>query len=253
VTDLATAGGLATFLTAFVGVDSQSEDLRPLIDNQTAPLIMTIPGNSVFVNVGQWLAYGGCPGINTFDAVYTRAGGTRLAEFTNTAGGTNAYDYSAATLFPNSTFNSRVISMPYDFMYVYTDPNEAGGKDAGSLSARSRLLGDVLTYFGVPLNPGDAVGVPDAAVFSVSNYPNPFNPSCMIEYTMPRAGHLSVKVYNVRGELVRTLVDGHAEAGPGAIVWNGTSDSGAAQASGVYFYEARTGNEVRVNKMALVK
>jgi flagellar hook assembly protein FlgD len=57
----------------------------------------------------------------------------------------------------------------------------------------------------------------------------------------------------LRGALVRTLVDEVRPAGEGQAVWDGKNAQGAQAASGVYFYEARTGDEVQIRKMALVK
>ena len=86
------------------------------------------------------------------------------------------------------------------------------------------------------------------------NHPNPFNPSTTIKYSMPRDGHLKLCVYNVRGQLVKTLIDGVRPAGADqAVAWDGTDHLGNAAASGLYFYEARTGSEVKVGKMTLVK
>ena len=110
----------------------------------------------------------------------------------------------------------------------------------------------MLTYFGVPLNPGDVSSVPGAEKFAVSNYPNPFNPSTTIKYTVAKPGHLTLKIYNVRGELVKTLIDGHVDVSS-SIEWDGSNNAGAKVSSGVYFYEARMGGEVKVAKMALVK
>ena len=56
----------------------------------------------------------------------------------------------------------------------------------------------------------------------------------------------------MRGRLVRTLVDGHVDR-DGFVMWNGTDESGAAVASGVYFSEARLGGKVKIGKMMLVK
>ncbi len=70
---------------------------------------------------------------------------------------------------------------------------------------------------------------------------------------MPKTGHLSLKIYNVRGELVRTLIDESRAAGADHIMWDGSNDQGSNVSSGVYFYEARTAGEVQVSKMALVK
>ena len=85
------------------------------------------------------------------------------------------------------------------------------------------------------------------------NYPNPFNPSTRINFTAPRKGHLSIKVYNIRGELVRTLVDGQVPAGAGHVVWDGRDHGGAGVASGIYLYQVKGFGENVTEKMALVK
>ena len=241
------------FLNDYFGVTLVQTDLRPAIDGQAVPLVQVMATQPVFATVDSWLAYGGCLSYNTFDGVTVNSGAVQLAEFIDPNGQTGQYTYSAATLYVHPTSGSRVITLPYDLMFVYNDPNE-GSKAGAGLNARARLLNDVLIYFGVPFTQADATPTPTAPEpFLVKNYPNPFNPTTKIEFNMPKAGHLSLKVYNVRGELVRTLVDGHAEQGPGFVMWDGSNNNGAAQASGVYFYEARAAGEVKVSKMALVK
>jgi flagellar hook assembly protein FlgD len=84
------------------------------------------------------------------------------------------------------------------------------------------------------------------------SWPNPFNPVTRIAYEMPRAGHLSLKVYDLKGQLVRTLIDERIETS-GHVMWDGTDDRGRRVGSGVYFAEARTAGQVKVQKMALVK
>ena len=246
--DLTQSGSQSlTFLEDQMGLSLISSDLRPLIGGQTTPRILAEGGNPVFQTTTSWLAYGGCVAINTFDAVEPIGTATRLAQFTDPSGLGNQYIYSAATL--NETFTgSRIISMPYDFNYIWSTPDTPA-----AATGRVNLLGEILAYFGVSGQPGDISGVPDAAVFAVRNYPNPFNPATSIEFTMPRRGHFSLKVYNVRGELVRTLVDEMREQGTDRVTWDGTNDAGRQVSSGVYFYEARTGDKVKVQKMALVK
>jgi len=85
------------------------------------------------------------------------------------------------------------------------------------------------------------------------NYPNPFNPVTTIAYSMAEAGHASVKVYNVRGQLVRTLVDGPCEAGNHSVVWNGRDNDNRAVSSGVYFYRLEAPGLTRVRKALLLK
>ncbi len=247
--DLAQSGSATlTFLEDYMGVSAVTTDVRPLIGNQATPLVKVISGNPVFTGVLQtWIAYGGCFLINTFDGVNVFGTGQRLAEFDDPEGG--QFPYSAATLNIMSS-GSRAISMPLDFMFVYTDPAAAGN----ALPGRAQLLRDVLAYFGIAGDPLNVSPVPPVITFQTSNYPNPFNPSTTIKYSMPAAGHLKLSIYNVRGHLVKTLIDGNRPAGADqTVVWDGTNNQGGGVSAGIYFYEARTGGEVKVKKMALVK
>ncbi len=84
-------------------------------------------------------------------------------------------------------------------------------------------------------------------------YPNPFNPTTTIAYELPEPAHVTLSVYNVRGQLVRTLVDERQGAGPGSVVWNGTNRFGQAVGSGVYVYRLTAGDVQRSRKMVLLK
>ena len=255
-TDLAQSGSTTLLvLDHWMGNILSSNDVRPLIGGQATALVRRTGDevtNPVFKTATSWIAYGGCPGINTFDAITPGTGAVSLAEFTNSAGVGGVYPFSAATLKVNAEKNSHVITMPYGFANIWTDPSSSS-KIAASLPGRGQVMKDILDYFGVAINPPAATPAPEVVAFSTRNFPNPFNPTTKIEFTMPREGHLSLKVYNVRGELVRTLVDEVVAEGPGFKMWNGTNDNGATMSSGVYFYEARTDSDVKVQKMALVK
>lgn len=85
------------------------------------------------------------------------------------------------------------------------------------------------------------------------NYPNPFNPTTAIDFSLPRSGDVELKVFNVLGQRVATLVDGHREAGEHSIMWNGTDDSGAPVTSGVYFYRLQFEESQHSRKMLLMK
>lgn len=85
-------------------------------------------------------------------------------------------------------------------------------------------------------------------------YPNPFNPTTSISYTLPMAKEISLKVYNVRGELVSVLVDNQRiEAGTHNIVWNATNIYGSPLATGVYVYTLTYGNFTKSEKVTLLK
>ena len=247
--DLAQAGtATQTLLEQYMGVNVTTSDLRSLIGNQMTPTVRIIAGNPVFGGTLQtWVAYGGCFGINTFDGVNMFGSGQRIAEFVDPNGGD--YGFAAATLNVMGS-GSRAVSMPVDLMYVYTDPAAAGNL----LPGRAQLLKDVLAYFGVTGLPQNVSPVLPGITFQTSNYPNPFNPSTTIKYSMPNAGHLKLSIYNVRGHLVKTLIDGVRPAGADQTVeWDGTDERGSSAASGVYFYEARAMGDVRIGKTTLLK
>jgi FlgD Ig-like domain len=88
---------------------------------------------------------------------------------------------------------------------------------------------------------------------TAQNYPNPFNPSTTIEFTVRERSKVSLKIYNVAGQLVRTLVDG--DRAPGAVhkvAWDGRNDAGTTVSSGVYFYKLVTSDFTQTRKMVLL-
>ena len=87
-----------------------------------------------------------------------------------------------------------------------------------------------------------------------NNYPNPFNPATTIQYALPQAADVELTVYNVVGQVVRTLVAQHQSAGRYTVAWDATDDGGHSLSSGMYFYHLQAGDEFReVRKMLLLK
>ena len=94
--------------------------------------------------------------------------------------------------------------------------------------------------------------------FSLSvNHPNPFNPETRIQYmvqsTKVNPIHTTLSVYNILGQLVRTLVDEPKESGTFEVVWDGKDENGNDVASGVYLYRLAAGNFVQTRKMVLLR
>jgi hypothetical protein len=85
------------------------------------------------------------------------------------------------------------------------------------------------------------------------NSPNPFNPTTTIRYELGAPGNVTLRVYDLRGRVVRTLVDANRASGPHSVVWDGRDDRGIRAASGVYFYRLDTGGSVISKKMVLVE
>jgi hypothetical protein len=87
------------------------------------------------------------------------------------------------------------------------------------------------------------------------NYPNPFNPSTTIAYDIPEGDNIQVqlKVYNMRGQLVRTLVEETKSEGSYQIQWDGSDNYGRRVSSGVYFYRIKAGEFSKTRKMVILK
>jgi hypothetical protein len=85
------------------------------------------------------------------------------------------------------------------------------------------------------------------------NYPNPFNPETNIRFSLKEAAKVSIEIYNVKGQLVRKLVNDVRDAGDHAVVWNGVDNNGRAVSSGVYYYKMSTGKYSSTKKMILMK
>jgi hypothetical protein len=85
------------------------------------------------------------------------------------------------------------------------------------------------------------------------NYPNPFNPTTTISYSIPQDGNVELIVYNIRGQKVKTLVTGTQPAGVYNVTWNGKDDNGKRASSGLYFYKLNSSGKTAVKKMLLLK
>lgn len=96
--------------------------------------------------------------------------------------------------------------------------------------------------------PAPIVSKPDNDFSLKQNYPNPFNPSTTIEYTVPVNTHVTLKIYDILGKEVGTLVDRDQNSGSYIVIWNASNLS-----SGVYFYKLVAGNNVQTKRMLLSK
>jgi len=85
------------------------------------------------------------------------------------------------------------------------------------------------------------------------NYPNPFNPSTDIRFDLPEAIRVELKIFNILGQEVVTLVDDVRAAGAYRILWDGKNAGGLSVASGVYIYQLKTGNFQDAKKMVLIR
>lgn len=87
----------------------------------------------------------------------------------------------------------------------------------------------------------------------MQNYPNPFNPSTTISYQLPKEERVSLKIYNILGQEVRTLVNQKQAAGFHSVVWDGKDNLGHAATSGIYITRIQAGSFMKSMKMTLIK
>jgi len=114
---------------------------------------------------------------------------------------------------------------------------------------------DRIDFLDYPTDVGDTEKVADVikAVHLFQNYPNPFNPETRIRFELPARGRVKLRIYSVKGQLIRTLVEKDMAAGSHSILWDGRDDSDRAVASGVYFYSLSTPKVNESRKMILLR
>ncbi len=178
--------------------------------------VIRVAGNQVLVG-GDFSTAGGPPASNL-----ARWAGT----WTELGGGTD----------------DRVLAMA-----VTPDGVYVGGAFTTAGTTTSRRIGLWTEEFPTPVDRAPA------ALRLEQNAPNPFNPQTTIRYMLDRPGRTLLRVYDVRGARVRTLVDEPQGAGAHAVDWDGRDDRGRAVASGVYFYRLETPAGHLTRKMTILK
>jgi hypothetical protein len=236
----------AVALLATCGVSLVNGSYYNLTGGRTAGGVVTplVTGVGIYAGLSYY-AFGGCPIINGFDVLEKN--------------GTAAYslqlpDYEDETYYigiSNSQLNDAEYPMRTSFIGNSMQIVRTG---AMSVPARSYLVEKTWNFFQNPVDED----ITDADIVPVKyalmqNYPNPFNPTTTISFNLPEKANVSLKIYNVAGQLVRTLTDQSWDAGSHEIKWNGTNDLGSSVASGVYFYKIETSSFQSTKKMVLLK
>ena len=240
-------GGRLMFLTG-----SLSEDITIMIK---LPQIARIEGNTVA----------------EFQSAYLHRGIASAAEFIVSVNGDTVSPYY---------FDSPVsVSLPYKrglltklglnseniTMAFYSDT--AGFDTTGITnvvidSSRNRIIADVahfstLVLYGETETTGIDEIISKSQIpneFSLEqNYPNPFNPETKIIYQIPKISRVTIKIYNILGQEVRTLVDKEQTMGEYKVIWDGKNNSGIPLSSGIYIYQLRTKDFINSKRMILLR
>jgi len=156
--------------------------------------------------------------------------------------------------YSGGSIGSYLLSEVASLTYGTTDlkVNTTGGTDSYPLSTivRVEYLPDgTVTGVGEP-----GVGAsPIVQAHLSQNFPNPLNPQTQIAFDLKIAGHAEIRIYDVRGALVRTLVDEKRPAGHQELRWDGLDDDGEVVASGPYFYRLTAPGVDESRKMVVVR
>jgi hypothetical protein len=142
--------------------------------------------------------------------------------------------------------------------FALFDIRDEGTPDMTAFDYVGNILGAVLSG-GCAQGPNTDIGgeTPqiDAPLHTAlyQNRPNPFNPATTIRFDLARDGHVELRIYNVSGRLVRTLVDRPMERKRHQVVWDGMDNTGVPVSSGIYFYRLETGDFRDTRKMVVLR
>jgi subtilisin family serine protease len=130
-----------------------------------------------------------------------------------------------------------------------------GGNSQSELESNSDNLLNLWNSGGTAIEPIHNRGIPQKYELA-QNYPNPFNPTTTISFQMPEAGNVSLKIFNIVGQVVRDLESGYLSPGSYQTVWDATDNFGNPVASGIYFYQLSVQGEANLTltrKMMMMK
>ncbi|RLC58512.1 MAG: hypothetical protein DRH89_00975, partial [Candidatus Cloacimonadota bacterium] len=141
--------------------------------------------------------------------------------------------------------------------FVFMDDANYGSA-AGQTVNGGTFTSSALRYAAIDINFEESVSSDDITVIPTAdllaqNYPNPFNPTTTIAYNMVKDGNVSIEVFNIKGQKVKTLINEQTAAGDHTIVWDGTDNNSHQVSSGMYFYKMKSSNYTSTKKMILMK
>ena len=235
-----------TFTNAFVGFP---ED--PALEGESgiayAPSIAKTEGGAVVIGWTEFVQPSGMGDICYHAIPGGEVVGSGPVNVTQTAGMDETYQRIVDYVVPTSEGSD---SFYIDWLFLYTDPGTGGAAD----STLWHLQTVAYIEGGAGIGDGDPeLGIPRTFVLA-QNYPNPFNPSTSIDYRVSEPSHVAIRVYDVRGRLVKALVDGEKEAGDYTVHWNGRDRYGLRVPSGVYLYTMEASRDFKSQrKMVMIK
>ncbi|MGD1049415.1 MAG: FlgD immunoglobulin-like domain containing protein, partial [Candidatus Krumholzibacteriaceae bacterium] len=242
-----------TLMHTKCGVTLVNDSYFDLTGGRTAggvinPLITGDTDAGIFGHAGvpdQFYIFGGCPAINKFDVLDKTANGKWALDYPPYNG--TSYHAGIESMWKNGA-GADVRTMWFGFSYQFMRD------DLGRAPIdRFEIANDVFQFFQNTVNIDITPAVTPKSYRLAQNFPNPFNPSTTIRYDMKEKGLVRIKIYNVAGALVRTVVDGPKDAGAYSIAWDGRNNTGSAVASGIYFCKMEAKGFAETKKMVLLR
>ncbi len=178
-------------------------------------------------------------------------------------GGGNSAHYSIDRLLPNNSTVLYKSNDGYNRMFLYeTDVYKvisssivfAALVNSENLSLKPYLMAEMINYF---LGIGIVTGISDLLAgnsqTSVNSYPNPFNASTTISFTLTENSFVQVAIYDAMGKMVRNLGGENLSAGEHAITWDATNDDGMHVEKGFYFYTIQMDEQLQSGTLIYIK
>lgn len=175
----------------------------------------------------------------------TPVGGYPYRIYNNTASPfpANTYVYSGDQSWTEAIFELGNISGTAQFRWVFGSDGYVGGE--------GWYIDDVQIAGVVDNSDSNAPLAQTLALYD--NYPNPFNPETTLSFALPKAQNVKLEIYNLKGQLVQTLLNGDLPSGTHRITWNGKDSRNNSVASGIYYYRLTALGQTITKKMLLMK
>ncbi|MCP4705610.1 MAG: T9SS type A sorting domain-containing protein, partial [candidate division Zixibacteria bacterium] len=168
----------------------------------------------------------------------------------------NGEDFYVAVKFTNSSFTYPIVAdaqTPTETGKTYISGGGTSWYDLGTNGTPSDVgIRARATLTLVQSKDDEKLIRPNDFLLS-QNYPNPFNSATTIKYSVPRQSHVSIDIYNLLGQKVKTLIDETKTAGDHTINWDGTDYNGQLVSTGIYYYRITSGDLTVTKKLVLLK
>ncbi len=249
---------IATDMGVALAAMDQAVNVNPYVDGLVSfTFDQGVGSTAQSFATDRFVLQGGCPVIRNYDAL--NAQGTAVL--------THEYEHPAAATVRGAIVMNRNNAGAWNTImqsHPFFDIRDLPGTPAPGLTRPGLLLLNKVLSATLPPSCLESGGTSDAQDEGTldaprqtvlhQNVPNPFNPTTQIQFDLAQNGRVALRIYDVAGRLVRTLIDKDMAVGRGyKEVWNGLDDRNQRVASGIYFYRLDAVGEAFIRKMVIMK